>query len=90
MPIVRTDRAERLAVQGPRRALGNGLAEVVREVGYEGHELERLDDVEGAFAVVAQHVDGAVAVFGEERAPRGEGRMRPSPCLLYTSPSPRD
>ena len=53
VPIVRTDRAERLAVHGPRRALGNGLAEVVREVGHEGHELERLDDVEGAVAVVA-------------------------------------
>jgi hypothetical protein len=25
---------------------------------------------------VAQHVDGAVAVLGEERAPRGEGRVR--------------
>ena len=49
---------------------------MVREVGYEGHELERLDDVEGAVAVVAQHVDGAVAVLGEERAPRGEGRVR--------------
>ena len=53
VPIVRTHRAERLAVQGPRRTLGNGLAEVVREIGHERHELERLDDVEGAVAVMA-------------------------------------
>ena len=52
VPIVRTDRAERYA-HGPRRALGNGVAEVVREIGHEGHELERLDDVEGAVAGVA-------------------------------------
>ena len=75
MPVVRTHRAERLG-HGPRRALGNCLAEVVREVRNEGHELERLDDVEGAVAVVAQHVDGAVAMLGEKRAPRGEGRVR--------------
>ena len=75
VPVVRTHRAERLG-HGPRRALGNCLAEVVREVRNEGHELERLDDVEGAVAVVAQHVDGAVAMLGEKRAPRGEGRVR--------------
>ena len=53
---------------GPRRALWVRSGQR-SEVGNEGHELERLDDVEGAVCIVAQHVDGAAAVLGEERAP---------------------
>ena len=50
-PVIRTHRTERH--HGPRRALRDRLAEVVRKIRHEGHELERLDDVEGAVAIVA-------------------------------------
>ena len=71
-----------LASQLAMASLGAGITPIVRVPGHEHYHASRLLD-NGAQGIVAPHVDTVEEAQRIARACR-------YPCLLYTSPSPRD
>ena len=59
---------------------GPWTSRVVREIGYEGHELGAL----GAVAVVAQHVDGAEGCSARNARPEAKGLATPTSTSATT------